>query len=255
MSATRAPASWCTSSVTPLPDKTQRGFTLLEIMVATAILGIILTTVYGVLSRALYAKNHAEERADLYASGREKVLQMADELEGALPPTAGRNIGFIGAPGTERVPADTVQFDVVIRRPFSSGPARGGRALVSYSLDPVKETPNLYALLRQEQLLTNPMSESGTDDNAGSGDPAQPTVTATHLIDQVAGLRFRYVDQTGQFVDSWDTTIARPGQQGLPGLPGAVEITLFLADNQGGVHDFTTIVDLPLANLVPTPGR
>lgn len=232
-------------------------------MVATAILGIVLVTVYGVLSRALYAKSHAEERADLYASGREKVLQMADEIEGALPPTAGRNIGFIGVPGNERAPTDAVQFDVVIRRPYSSGQARGGRALVSYSLDPVKDTPNLYALLRQEQLLTDPAADTGDGENTGtgdntetgSGDPPQPTVRATHLIDQVAGLRFRYVDQTGQFVDSWDTTVIPSGQRTLPSLPGAVEITLFLADNQGGVHDFTTIVDLPLANLVPTPGR
>jgi prepilin-type N-terminal cleavage/methylation domain-containing protein len=249
--------------VTPLPDRAQRGFTLLEIMVATAILGIVLVTVYGVLSRALYAKNHAEERADLYASGREKVLQMADEIEGALPPTAGRNIGFIGVPGNERVPRDAVQFDVVIRRPFSSGQARGGRALVSYSLDPVKDTPELYALLRQEQLLTDAPVDPANGDSAGSGDNGgsdagdtpQPTVTAMHLIDRVAGLRLRYVDQSGQFVDSWDTTAARSPQQAPPSLPGAVEITLFLADNQGGVHDFTTIVDLPLANLVPTPGR
>ena len=258
MSATRAPARLCTSSVTPLPDRAQRGFTLLEIMVATAILGIVLATVYGVLSRALYAKSHAEERADLYASGREKVLQMADEIEGALPPTAGRGIGFIGQPGNERVPNDLVQFDLVIRRPQSNGQARGGRALVSYSLDPVKDTPNLYALLRQEQLLTDPAADTGNGDNTETdgGDAPQPAVTATHLIDQVAGLRFRYVDPlTGQFVDSWDTTTIRSGQQGPPSLPGAVEITLFLADNQGGVHDFTTIVDLPLANLVPTPGR
>jgi prepilin-type N-terminal cleavage/methylation domain-containing protein len=245
--------------VTPLPDRTQRGFTLLEIMIATAILGIILTTVYGVLSRALYAKNHAEERADLYAAGRETVLKMADELEGALPPTAGNNIGFIGVAGSGAAPSDAVQFDLVIRRVFSSAQGRGGRGLVSYSLDPLKDTPNLYALRRQEQLLTDPALDNGNgDDTAAEGAdvPAPPSVSAAYLIDQVAGLRLRYLDpQTGQWTDSWDTTVVRAGQQGPSSLPGAVEITLFLADAQGGVHDFGTIVDLPLANLVPTPVR
>jgi len=226
-------------------------------MVATAILGIILVTVYGVLSRALYAKNHAEERADLYAAGRETVLKMADELEGALSPS--QNIGFIGVAGSDRVPTDAVQFDLVIRRVFSTAQSRGGRALVSYSLDPLKDTPNLYALRRQEQLLTDPALDnenSGDSATEGADAPAPPSVSAAYLIDQVAGLRLRYLDpQTGQWVDSWDTTVVRAGQQGPSSLPGAVEITLFLADAQGGVHDFGTIVDLPLANLVPTPGR
>lgn len=246
--------------MTPLSDRAQRGFTLLEIMVATAILGIVLTSVYGVLSRALYAKNHAEERADLYAAGRETVLKMADELEGALPPTAGRNIGFVGVAGNNRVPTDAVQFDVVIRRVFSAQQGRGGRALVSYSLDPLKDTPNLYALRRQEQLLTDPsldgQTQDGTDGENAADAPPPPVASAAYLIDQVAGLRFRYLDpQNGEWTDSWDTTVVRSGQQGPPSLPGAIEITLFLTDAQGGVHDFGTIVDLPLANLVPTPGR
>jgi general secretion pathway protein J len=239
----------------------QRGFTLLEVLVAMAILAIIMVTVYGVLSQALYAKNHSEERADLYASGREAVLKIADELEGALPPTAGRNIGFVGIAGTGRVPTDGVQFDVVVRRLFGPTQSRGGRALVSYSLDPLQDT-NLFALRRQEQPLTDNLPIDSNSDTADSNSqdaaaPAAPVAIAAYLLDQVAGLRLRYLDpETGEWLDNWDNTV--PPEPGHPqrGLPGAVEITLFLADNQGGVHDFGTIVDLPLANLAPpTPSR
>src|SRR5436190_21946190 len=126
MTAARTPASWCTlSGIRECDGVSRRGFTLLEIMVATAILGIIMTTVYGVLSRALYAKTHSEERADLYAAGRETVLKIADELEGALRPEPGRTIGFIGVPGNERVPTDAVQFDVVVRRLSGVSQSRG----------------------------------------------------------------------------------------------------------------------------------
>jgi general secretion pathway protein J len=228
----------------------RRGFTLLEIMIAVTILAIILVTVYGVVSRALYAKNHSEDRADLYASGREATLKIANELEGALPPIAGRNIGFIGTPGTERVPMDSVQFDAVVHRLYSATEARGGRALISYSLDPIPDT-GLFALRRQEQLLTEaaPDPETANDPDAA---PAEPAVTAAYVLDQVAGLRFRYLDPlTGEWLDSWDTTVQPPPGQPPIGLPGAVEVTLFLADNEGGVHDFGTIVDLPLSNLTP----
>jgi general secretion pathway protein J len=231
----------------------RRGFTLIEIMIATTILAIIMVTVYGVVARALYAKNHSEDRAELYASGREAVLKIADEIEGALPPTAGRNIGFVGIPGTERVPTDSVQFDVVVRRLYGAAETRGGRALVSYSLDPIKDTPNLFALRRQEQLLTETSPDPGTASDPDAA-PPEPAVLATYILDQVAGLRFRYLDPlTGSWLDSWDTTVQPPPGQLPVGLPGAVEVTLFLADNEGGVHDFGTIVDLPLCALPPTP--
>ena len=235
----------------------------MELLVATAILGIVLLSVYGVLSRALYAKSHSEERAELYAAGREAVLKIADELEGALPPTAGRNIGFVGVPGTGRVPTDAVQFDVVVRRLFSASQNRGGRALVSYSLDAQGDASStLFALRRQEQMLTetppqgDPQNPDDTPSDTPADAPAVPDAFAAYVLDDVAGLRFRYLDPTtGDWTDSWDTTVnVAPGQ--LPhGLPGAVEVTLFLADKTGGVHDFGTIVDLPLANLAPTPGR
>jgi len=238
----------------------QRGFTLLELMVATVILGIVLLSVYGVLSRALYAKNHSEERADLNAAGREAVLKIADELEGALPPAAGRNIGFIGVPGSGRVPTDAVQFDVVVRRLFSASQSRGGRALVSYSLDPATDSQNLFALRRQEQMLTETpptdqtQNPDGTLSDQGSDAPPVPDTIAAYVLDDVAGLRFRYLDpMTNQWTDSWDTTAPVAPGQPLPSLPGAVEVTVFLADKNGGVLDFGTIVDLPLANLVPTP--
>jgi general secretion pathway protein J len=225
-------------------------------LVVAAILGIIMVTVYGVLSKAISAKNHSEEVADLNASGREAVLKIADELEGALPPTAGRGVGFIGVAGKDRVPTDAVQFAIVIRRTFGVNQHRGGRALVSYSLDPMKDAPNLFALRRQEELLveTPPVDDNADAPDATPGQEEQTTI-AGYLIDQVAALRLRYLDpNSGEFVDAWDTTVDQPPGQPPISLPGAVEVTLFLADNNGGVHDFGTIVDLPLANLFPTPG-
>src|SRR5262249_20295715 len=184
---------------------------------------------------------------------RETVLKMADELEGALRPD-GRNIAFIGVAGNERGPAHTVQFDLVVRPPSGVSHTRGGRAQVTDSLDPMNDTPNLFALRREEQMLAEAPPEE-TDAENPDGAPQQPAVIAAHLLDQVVGLQFRYLDpETSQWVASWDTT-ADPGPshpRGI-GLPGCVQIVLFIADKNGGVLDFGTTVDLPLANLLPTP--
>lgn len=247
------PASSFTSFALRWCEVSRRGFTLIEVLVATAILAIILTTVYGVVARTLQAKNRSEARADLYAAGREAILKMADEVEAALPP-AREAVWFYGVPGEGRVPADAFQFVTVVRRQHSANQSRGGRALVSYSLDPMPATPNLFALRRQEEMANADLVAADPTDDAASEVPTPPPVIAAHLLDRVAGLRVRYLDpETGSWTDSWDTERdVRPGDP-PPTLPAAVELVLFLADEEGGVHDFGTIVDLPLANLQPTP--
>lgn len=226
-------------------------------MVATVILGLVLMSVYGVVARTLQAKTHAEERAELYASGREAVLRIADDIEAALPPTAGLGVHFVGIDMTDRVPTDAVQFTVNIRRTNSSSQSRGGRAIVSYSLDPLPDSPGLYALRRQEELLTQAPAEGEAADDLeeAEADAAQPQLMAAYVMDRVAGLSFRYLDPlSGDFVDAWDTTQEPSAGEAPIGLPGAAQITLFLADVNGVPHDFSTIVDLPLMTLPPTPG-
>jgi prepilin-type N-terminal cleavage/methylation domain-containing protein len=247
----------------------RRGFTLLEVLLATAILGIILTTVYGTVARSLQAKQHAEGRAELYAAGRDAVLRIADEVEGALSPRPNSDVFFVGVAGNQRVPADELHFFTIIRRQFTASRSQGGRALVSYQLDPMPRTPGLFALRRQEELLSLPLGDGTgeySDEEPGGNEfdtgveaanaPAQSPILAAHLLDRVAGLRFRYFDpETHDWLDSWDTTAdLQPGEAPMS-LPAAVQVILFLADQDGGVHDFGTIVDLPLANLQPTPTR
>lgn len=247
--------------------RSQRGFTLLEVLIATAILGLVLMAVYGTVARTLIAANHADMRADINASGRTMVLKLAEELEGALSPTAGDDVGFVGIRGNGSAPTDAVQFTSVIHRLAGLEQLAGGRAIIGYSLDEMPDAPGFYALRRQEELLSVPAPAEG-DESEFDSDPAaadeqaaleqeemqaMPAMRAIYLIDHVAGLRLFYLDpETQEFVEEWDTT--KGGDDGqLPGLPAAVHIKLYLADGEGATHEFSTTVDLPLANIVPTP--
>jgi len=255
----------------------RRGFTLMEVLLATAILALIVTTVYGAVARSLNAKNRAEARAELYAAGRDTVLKMADEIEAALAPRpGGTDVYFYGVPGQDRVPNDAVVFVRVIQRPFSASQQQGGRAIITYALDgPIDGTPNLFALRRQEELPQRLLSaedegelaeDDEQDDERTERTDAQGTngteeaadsegFSAVHLLDRVAGLKFQYLNaETGEWVDSWDTYAeVQPGK--VASLPGAVQIVLLLADQEGAIYDFQVTVDLPLANLQPTPTR
>jgi len=212
------------------------GFTLLEILIAITILGLVLVTVYGSITRIIYAKEHAEERAQLASVGREAVMRIADEIESALLPSVANGAVFQGASGGDTQPTDQVRFAIVSRPPFGPLGGRGGRVLVTYSLDAVPGRDRVFLLRRDEVPL------------AAAEESPQPI--STMVLDNVAGLRFRYWDPfKGEWVGDWDST-QRDYQDGLPLL---VEVALFLYDSQGAVHDFATIVDLPLATVGPAP--
>jgi len=247
--------------------RSQRGFTLLEVLVATAILGLVMSTVYSVLTRTLMATRRAETRAELFASGREQVMRMADEIESSLPPT--QVVYFVGEHSGGTPPTDRIGFYTVINRTAGADRRLGGLALVTYSLDETQER-GLFALRRQEELIATAgaggVSEDGAgefeddsrsanfgaDDGMGAAD--ETVISAVHLMDRVAGMRFGFIDpENGEMVTEWDTSKPGPDNR-LRNLPAAVSITLFLADDRGGIHDFSTIVDLPLARY-PTPTR
>lgn len=244
-------------SATQRPETgTSAGFTLLELLLAVTIFAIMATTVYGVLYRTLQGKERAEERAELFAAGRDAVMRMADDLERALPPGPlnRASVWFIGVPGNSSVPTDQVGFVIDTRRDRTAGGKRGGRTFVSYLLEPMPDMPRAFALLRHEEVLLDPLSQLASTSPSTEDTGISPLVSDVYLVDRVAGLRLRYLDpESGSWVHSWDSTITpQPGQL-PPGLPPVVEIQLFLLDSGGGYVDFSTRVDLPLYTPPPTP--
>jgi prepilin-type N-terminal cleavage/methylation domain-containing protein len=236
------------------------GFTLLEVMVAIVILGLMLASVYGALSRTTSSKQHAEERAELFSNGRQAVLKMASDIEGALPPPSGDRIYFRGQPGS-------IELVAMNRGGYGSNRVRPGRVLIAYSLDPIPNYQESYALRREEYLYAAMLAEAdGIELPPPEEDEQQaPSAQATYLLDcpnvsndlnlpgscmRVTTLRFRYFDEaSGGWADAWDST-----QEELLGrLPAAVEISLVIDDEDGYRENFATIVDLPLSRGQPTP--
>jgi len=87
----------------------RRGFTLLEITVTLAILGVVLSIVYGVFSQTIAGKELAERRGDETSSARAALGRIATDLQNARPLT-------LGTPGPPAPPAGTTPT------PTPSGP-------------------------------------------------------------------------------------------------------------------------------------
>lgn len=254
-------------------DPNQRGFTLIEILVAVMISAIVLLTVYGSLSRTMISKDIAEERAELFSVGRDAVMRMADEIEAALPPLAGDRIPFIGRNEGGRVPRSSIEFVKMNRGGYGMNRVRPGQVYVKYSLDPIAERRGLFSLRRDEYDFAALLAEiDGIETPVDEEEePVAPKWIPTHLLGcpvlpddidipgsctRVVGLSFQYYSEVEErFVDEWDTTRDEETEENQddPRIPAAVQITLYLEDESGNLYPFETIVDLPLGRAQPTP--
>jgi len=241
----------------------------MELLLAVFIFGFIVLTVYGVLSRAINARQVGEERAELYAQGREVVLRIASDIEGALLPLSGDRIFFSGDVGK-------VEFVAMNRGGYGLNRVRPGQVLIEYSLD-APDQNGYFPLIRVEQDFKHILNEAdGIDDQQkdsafdlnDDNEPQAPTEQVQVFLDcppgavlsdlpgacsRVAGLRFRFYDDAfGDWRDYWDSFEADSGMEDR--IPDAVEIVLVMLDEQAREHEFYTVVDLPLAKANPTPG-
>ena len=236
------------------------GFTLLELLLAVVITGLVLASVYGGVARTASSKSIAEERAELFSNGRKAVLKVANDLEGAIPPLLGDRIFFRGK-------QSEVEFIVMNRGGYFSNGIQSGRVWIAYSVEPSPGQSGSFALKREEYLYAAALAEAdGTQQPAPpDGQDAAPTSQLTYLLDcpaiaddlnlpgtcmRVTGLQFRYYDdQVRDWRDEWDTTQDAEFER----LPAMVQISMLVADKDGKERAFNTVVDLPLSRGQPTP--
>jgi general secretion pathway protein J len=210
-------------------DRTPRGFTLIEMMLAIGVLALILSMLASSFSTIAHSKVHAEGRLMVDREGRSLLWQLTKELRNAVQtPYALSNVALLGSGHM----GNGVAIDAITLSTFSAGHRKAltgmtPESIVTYNLTPSPDQPGCYMLQRSQQsgLLTNTVAQ-------------QTTV----LADNVMSLHFRYFD--GQKWDeSWDSSSQPRGTQ----LPVAVAIQIKMAAPGGHVMDFATQVTLPMA--------
>jgi general secretion pathway protein J len=174
-----------------------RGFTLVEVLIALAIVGALLVIAFGGMRVALAAWRQGEDRAEAYQHVRGVALSLARTVGSAYPYKGPR------AEAPESVTlffgSDT-RLEFVAQSPPAPFPVPIAFAAVVVTLDESAERPGL--VVRQRAL---PNRNPFTDAEVAFHDP---TVTE---------LKLQYLDESGSWQDAWDGTNA---------MPRAVRITL-----------------------------
>jgi len=173
------------------------GFTLVELLVALAVAGIVALAAQQLLATALDARARSRTQRELALSAAARRAALEAWLRGATLSVPGEP--FIGRPGGDvGWPADELVFAVADAGALYPGPHR---IRVWVDRNPALAPEDGLAV----ELLPLP---------AGSG-PADTLV----LAPAAARLRIRYLDAPGVWVDAWDS--ATDGR-----LPLAIELRI-----------------------------
>ncbi len=206
------------------------GFSLLELMVAIAILGIVMTMLAGAFHAVAMSKTHAERRLADDRAARAILWQLTNELRASVQtPLIASHVLFIGSAGMENfTPVDSVTFSTLnpAHRLVLGG--FGSEEIVSYNLVPNRRHRAWHLLYRSQQsaLVT------------GNYNPQDKVLLASNVL----SFHLRYFNGR-TWSESWDSRSMPPGLA----LPQAVALDLLLDEGGARPRLFSTLVTLPMA--------
>jgi general secretion pathway protein J len=197
------------------------GFTLIEVMLALAILTFVTAIMWGTFSQTASDKRALESAQERTHTVRVALMRMSRELEMAYlsgsenTAIAERRTFFVGSTHGD---VDEVQFSNFAHQRLRAGLAEGDTALISYFGERDPDDRRVLNLMRRETRRLQADS------------PSTLLAESYILCPDVSRVRFEYYDQTlKQWVNEWSTLNAS-GQQYLP---AHVRITLTVIDERG----------------------
>jgi len=208
------------------------GFTLIEIMIAIAILALIMVMLAGSFHAVATGKVQAESRLALDQEGRVILSEISDEIRGAVqtPLIPSRTLLLGQGRMQNAAPVDSITVSSLEPGHRRAIEGFGAEDTVTYSTEPNADHPGWFRLLR---------SQSSSLLGIGTGDRARtPLVIADNLL----SLHIRYFDGT-DWKESWNSQSLPPGQE----LPQQVAIDLTLAPDAGAALTLSTMVVPPMA--------
>jgi len=195
------------------------GFTLLELLLAITVTGIIAVVLYSSLRIGFTARNAALDEVSAAVAGRQALEVVRADLAGVLPPRGVLTGALIGTDETsvDGYDSDTLSY-VTDSTMLPTGQPIGDLRRVDLAVTKVDDDVTLSGGRLVRTVTVNLLATT------------EQTGTSQVLADRVVGLNIRYFDGT-DWVDTWDS-----GAQNNR-LPAAVEVTLTMLPRNASLRD------------------
>jgi general secretion pathway protein J len=224
--------------------RADRGFTLIEVMLALALMAFVTSLLWGTFAQTARVKKHVERAQDRTHTVRVALMRMSREIEMAYV-SASEVIGVQDRrtmfSGTSHGDFDELRFSWFGHQRLRADAAEGDTALVHYFTAPDPDDSMAINLMRRETRRLEPK------------DPQLIRGETYLLCPDISRLKFAYYDyKQKDWREDWDTVKA----DGQPYLPTQVRISLTVLDERGRPITFASIARLHALERVDyRPGR
>lgn len=207
----------------------QKGFTLLEVIVAVAILALMAGIVFSVVLGSAGRSRALAEEMELRQTAGSILNLMAEDIKGAYSPP-GSVPFFLGRDEFNREnPADSVDLVTTAVLPVNPSTVFGDLAEVGFNLIHEADS-DVGTLYRRE--------------HAPPEDPGDDGGESFEMSDRVLSLNLRYFDGEN-WNDEWDSRDEASGSM-TGKIPSEVEIEITMED-RGSIVTLRTVVSPPMA--------
>ncbi|TDI88813.1 MAG: prepilin-type N-terminal cleavage/methylation domain-containing protein [Candidatus Dadabacteria bacterium] len=213
---------------------TNKGFTLIEVLLAVFIASIVLTVLYASFFQILKAKEKVEEELELYHETRVIFSKMTKDLVTAFPRgivnSDSSNLKYPFFIGSEDGNNSSLTFTSLSRRP-AKGARESDQTEISYFLEPAEDTPDLFVLIRRD----NPTI--GTD-----GGGAQYPIS-----ERIVRFKVSYLGNTSIGNDNQELEFEWNSNE-TSSLPTAVNVNLTIRSPRGEDIEFNSLIIIPVVD-------
>jgi general secretion pathway protein J len=216
-------------------QQSRGGFTLVEILIAIFILGLVMATVYVSYSGILKTSHQLEEEGKIYKMARTSMERMIKDLS-SLQSSSG-SFDFRAEKKTlSKREFYSLSFWSASHLVFGENEGAGRPAAISYTVQE-DEGGGSFSLWRSDVSGAKPSSGKNT-----SG--------GFIICQNVDSWSLRFYDSAGTELESWDSS-SWAEQKGKAPVAVKIELALANLNDQEKPYKFMTKVFLPVKKLTP----
>ncbi len=207
-----------------------KGFTLIEILLAIFILGIVMSTVYASYTGTFRIIRETQEDAEIYGMARNALDRMVRDLQSAAPWRG----AFTFITKTDTLGGREFQritFRAAAHVAFNDREVPGGISVIEYRIEEGTEKEG-YVFVRSDNLYRDPGKE-------------EPLAGGYLLGDRIEALTYLFFDEAGKEYENWDSGGQVETQRNKAPAGVLIRLSLVNAADKERPYRFMTRVRIP----------